>query len=245
MAHFQLYIPGVSTPDPQQLKPLGLSDLIVGAGFQHCPSGFTTGERGWLPAGSLVKWTPGEPDDSWHWTPSKQRGDQTVGAYYVGWPSDSQPTPSDLDRSSDIVGNPVQLADGHVWIIPAARQLPRRWTLNEQGLPIKVPHSAFDEFFTRAAECFDRLSHATRGDLCDQSFVLGGEWELACMALALKYRIAPPIVDLLGLLDHATMLQVVGAAFEIFDLAEIVRQKKTDLCDLAGAIESIWHGEAA
>lgn len=244
--HYQIFIPGVETPNPDHLDAVGLGDLRAGASFSHCGEG-----PGGL-SGQLVSWGFGaEYDAGWRWQPIKQCGELPAGRFWIGVDPEQPPTPDDLRRPDFVYGTDVELADGQKWMIPAARQLPTIWTLRESdGAPIKKTRAKYSGYFERARELFAKFESLYNADehrtpLKNQELVLGGEWDLACEALAMNYRVNPVVVDFLELLDHYSVLHIVGHSFEVFDLAAIVFQKKTADIALCRAMEIIWRGEVA
>jgi len=160
----------------------------------------------------------------------------------IGWDADNPPTPDDLMRNGrrhdapQISSFPANLEDGNAWLVPIARQLPQRWTQNDDGMPLLAPKSKFAWYWDEVTGMIERIrkgefAHDRPPTAC---------FELAVKCLALNYRICPEVIYATELLAAGDAVKVIAAACEIsLDFtatveysviahSELVDQKKTE-----------------
>jgi hypothetical protein len=124
--------------------------------------------------------------------------------------------PEDLARRQMHQGEWLRLADGQEWHIPIASGLPHTWT--PRGRVPKTPFAAF------CAET-NRLYQVAMGCESD-AITFEVEWEFACQALMLNYRLTPELIGMLGLVDDTANLAIVWATMELNKIRQVETQKK-------------------
>lgn len=222
---FLFFFPGRSGQDANYLREVGLDEL---AG--ESPE-FLFTDRG--PSGSpgvLCRFaSPLRPDQtpSWDvaaydWTdpdaPIAGRQSPTV---MFGRTKSAPLTPAMLERRKLRPGALVRLADGQQWQIPIARQLPRVLGRQKASRPTDA-YKPFWDLATRAVE--EWLLLGDRGPVwstTDEQL-----FDFACAALAINYRLAPALVDWLGLIDTDCAFEVVNAVTEGQCLGRLLELEK-------------------
>jgi len=154
------------------------------------------------------------------------------GKFWVGVNLDRQLTPSDIERKNQprCRTKAVQLEDGHFWHVPIAKSLPHLLFLTDDGIADRRPTEPFAEFCAETEKLFQMFA------LTDQPTQLAlnlGEdflttnWKYDCRALALIYKLAPPVISALGLLGDLSAAVIMAATMELEAIATVESQKKT------------------
>ena len=162
---------------------------------------------------------------------------------FVGFYSDSTPTPEELLRKDALGGHAVRLGDGNDWIIPVARgaaeesgelryfaKVPRRLDMDENGAWISggiAPR--FAELWGVACKFWDAFTGAGVEKTADGVAVRMEFNDLvdgAVMALATNYRLRATEAALLGLLDEENCGAILRAVID-WPTVESFLQKKT------------------
>lgn len=231
MSSFQVYLPGKRGATPDHLRAVGLERLLDDQmmptaieAFEFTPDGSSGVVFYWQDLANphnMPQHLGCHPDQEW--TPAKPKGDLPAARFWLGKDRGGVITPAALARSRQLDGDLVDLDDGHKWLIPKATRAPKRYSLDEQGVPRLVVYPEYQQFYDLAAQNFAILAIARQGE----DITLVDAWNFAERALAYNYRINSDVIDWLGLLGQVSMLYLIGATFEYAALLEIEAQKKT------------------
>jgi hypothetical protein len=158
------------------------------------------------------------------------------GKVWVGFDRNARPTPADLLRGTIVEGHNVMLGDRQRWLVPAARRWRKedgepRWV---HALPTKRTIDAEGNWSTgpvaeRFSGLWNRLDSLVKAQAAfaggDESaldwFDLDAECALITDALAVNYRVGPPEVALLGLIESGTLAAVLDALCDAPTLKEL------------------------
>lgn len=143
-------------------------------------------------------------------------------AFYVGTGSDGKVDPMALAREQSYKGYNCKLADGQQWIVPVARQFPRRYEMQEDGMAAAVLAGDFAEFFDFA---FDVVLEKWLAEEVDPSHT--DVCKFCARALAFNYRLTYEIAMALGLFDELAYKAVAHAVCDVPALEAMWNQKKT------------------
>ena len=240
---YLLFLPGRTGQDANYLREAGLPELAAESPeFFFCDRG-PVGEPGVLCrfANPLrPELTPAWDAAGYDWSPAAgadegARAREGEGAkeasppralapspprLFFGRPKGKPITPESLARKKLRPGATVRLADGQEWQIPIARQLPR-----VLGLSASRPTDTYKPFWELALKAVQEWLHV--GDAGpywstkdDQLFAF------ACAALAINYRLAPPLVDWLGLVDTDNAFEILAVVTEGQCLARMLELEK-------------------
>jgi hypothetical protein len=202
--HFQIYIPAARGQSPQTLVDVGLADFVAGAEFVETAAG--PGDRG---PGVVAAWRrPGQVQMGYQperqaWLPAAASGeDLAAGRYWIGFWTDSPPTPKDLARPYPQAGHRVTLGDGSEWLLPIAKALDADMILADDGTWRFEPQRRFHAFWLDYLKWFQFFGNAGPEDLIDfadaADFVLAG--------LRVNYRLAPEAASHLRLFTKENVL---------------------------------------
>ena len=212
--HFQLFFPNAGPDTGQALRKAGLPDFVDGAtSCQVVISG---------QPGLLVGWGP-----SVGYAPEVQRWIDGPG-YRIGFWTDKPCLPEELARGSLFPGYRMSLADGNLWIVPAASELPTNIRLvDSKWTHVRKPQ--FDEYWARSEVWFRRLvlldlnESRIREDAGLNSDELLAEWvDFVVFALRQNYRLTPLIASELGLIDSASLFNVTMSAVDGMAIREVL-----------------------
>lgn len=233
MAGLMVYIPGGGgRHDFERLGLEALLDRRVAVLPVECNRGPDGG------AGSLVGFdspefprdTPTIYDDkSQEWLAAATDGELACGRYWVGYVKGRKPRPEELQRRTIYDGEPVELGDHGVWVVPVADYLPRRMSRDRAtGKEISVPKDEHAEFVRLANETFQHfLSDGFAVMLAQNRVVIPNARRLADMALAKNYRVNADVIDLLGILEDLSMIEIAKAATGLTLAGRVLDQKKS------------------
>lgn len=227
-----IYIPRVRAITPELLQQLGLAELGGGyARFDVLSSGPDGG------AGQCIYWhVRGRPLPNlntypdWEWTPAVPDPDRDLaaGRYWMGRVAEQPIEPADLVRPRPFAGVPAALDDGQLWTVPVARQLPHRLRLDpETGQHTRHVREEYRAYFDLAMQFWRALVNI--GSPIRKELHVSDAWSLACMGLALNYRLNRDLIDWLQLCTTDTALfGVACAAIELEAWVHLAEdQKKT------------------
>jgi len=181
--------PWTPVEDPEK-TPAAQAGLLIGPPGCDGPVRYDPAAQDWYPAGPDAG-----PD------------------FFFGFDRNRPPGPGDLQRVEILAGAPVRLGDGAEWIIPIARQLPRRRTLSRDGHPEARVLEKFAALFDMALEVwdqYDRLARIVRArqvaaepeaDDLASAMTPEREEEILVAAIRANYRIGYWETRALGLLD--------------------------------------------
>lgn len=133
---------------------------------------------------------------------------------WAGYDSQHLPTPEDLMRHKVFDGPFVRLMDERKWIVPVARQLPRKIRFSPEGGITESPTEKYRDMFSLC----DKIWHMFR---TDQKILDDGEEpyrmddeesaRAALKILQLNYRIGPAEANILEIFDSESVLAVLMA----------------------------------
>jgi len=162
-----------------------------------------------------------DPDrQTWEKAPVLVEGYAGPG-YWVGFDTASPPGPADLAREKQLDGHWVELGDRHRWLVPVARMrsgvanVPRRVRLGAGGEKTLTIVPAYEALWAEACAFWGEWIAALDPDVpAAGEFTWVGRskagavatrldrcFDLTCTALAVNYRVGPPEISLLGLVD--------------------------------------------
>lgn len=246
MAHYLIYIPRLNEPDDNALTKAGLGGLRNTGRPIHWHAIRALGPDDGN--GMIAAWMHGDQRDCdpnrhahMEWTPAKpdKSRDLAEGRYWFGVDPQSRPTPECLALPHRFRGHDVRCADGNRWHIPAAARLPHCHGLNAEGEWERRVAKQYETFYQRAmrygVELFSEIDafqaiqetvpemketdHAATVELDDTD-------KHCCAALAMNHRLTPDVIDMLGLLDDATMIAIISATLDLPEIQEVLDQKK-------------------
>ena len=195
--HPLIFLPGTNEKDAEQLADVGLPDLVHGAMAVSCPAGPNDHQGvlfGWRPRSGRMKIQFLGPEvQTWLPAVADPLQELEAGRYWVGWWTDTPPTPEILRREYPFAGREVALGDDHEWLIPIVEKLPAEMRLADDGSWRFVTQRQFHEFTLVARAFQERLA----GD--DAWFLWDEAANFVLQALRLNYRLTPEIVSHLGL----------------------------------------------
>jgi hypothetical protein len=225
--HYQIYIPGVSGCSPEHLQNVGLGDLFD----PHCgveaievlENGPDKGR------GMCFFWQPcpvaGYHPERQQWVPAKAAGKLKANRFWMGRDNFAPVQAVDLLRTDHLGGLGVRMADGEEWLVPVARKLPHKFTIDEDGRPRRVVKERYEAFFDTAYRYFCQMIEWYQGSMGD--ITIDEAWNFACSALMWNYRLNADVIAWLGLLDDRSILELIAATHEVTVCRELAAQKKT------------------
>ena len=145
-----------------------------------------------------------------------------AGGYWLAFERGNPPGPADLARREQIAGHLVRLADGHDWLVPAARVFPRGTALPESlilgpdGELVREILPRYAAFGGRVEALWAQLEKCLETDMGALNRFRFAEsevelWLLAAEALTLNYRLGTQEVSALKLLSTGTLEKVIQA----------------------------------
>jgi hypothetical protein len=202
--HFQIYIPNARGQDPQTLIDVGLADFYAGAEFVETAAG--PGDKG---PGVVVAWRkPGQAQMGYQperqvWLPAAASGeDLAAGRYWIGFWTDSPPTPKDLARPYPQPGHRVALGDGSEWILPIAKAIDADMIRADDGTWRFDPQRRFHAFWMDYLKWFHFFGNWNEEAVIDYGeaadFVLAG--------LRVNYRLPDEVTNHLRLFTKENVL---------------------------------------
>ena len=248
MAHYLIFLPGVTGTDTRHLVNAGLGDLLregePGPDTMECDRG-PDGKPG-----LLLTWRTGDLEtdprfmmhDKLKWTSAPsvdhpELGKLEAGRYWVGVDEENPPQPADLARPSMISGLSITLADGYSWSVPTISRFPNRYQLNDGGEITRVIKDEYHKFYEAGmrvvAEVMQHFSTIEEirdkvPDIDDYSIPVTAKngLVLIAQALALNYRINWELAFLLDLLDERSGAMALLAFCELGQIKEVLDEKK-------------------
>lgn len=173
MAHYSIYIPGATAPQPQLLDQVGLPGLVRDDdwGPQIIPILHNGPDGG---GGLLFTWldvagvennpVAGHSAERQRWAPAPRDPVRNLPEkrYWFGYEPLRPPTPTDLLRLHPLPGFHAILADGNEWQLPNSQRLPHRYALGEDGREKAVVKSAYEEVSRKMQWCYDAIEAYVR-----------------------------------------------------------------------------------
>lgn len=229
MRRFLYFFPGLSGMNASMLSARGLVGRFAGAGSSLLGYGVTGTTA---PQSGCIVTVGGQPPQ----LPIPDKALWIQGRDFWVACEDPQlpPGPEDVARELGISGYEVPLGDGNLWRVP----LLHRWDSNRQGhvpnLPramVPIPDNGHSrvEFRVRAEYAVvDAIAHkAFAGFVAQKTMPLDELLTDAAAVLAVNYRIGIEEIGLLGLLDDATALRVLGLCIDLPALEAEARELAT------------------
>jgi hypothetical protein len=214
-----------------ELTARGLGDLLDSS-MAPLPTPCRKGPNG--RPGLLVTFHPGHTPreydaDSQTWMQAPPDGDLKRGRYWLGYVTAAKPRPEEFQRPTLIDGEPVELCDGRVWVIPCSEFAPKRLTRDPAtGAEIKVPEDRYRVWVD--------WTNALYGVFVSREFHLLVEntgqitipngLAYAALTLSQNYRVNTDVVDLLQLLNEHKAFDVARVATGMSILERAAMQKK-------------------
>lgn len=248
MAHYLIFLPGVSGLDTKHLVNAGLGDLLregePGPDMMECDRG-PNGQQG-----ILLTWRTGDlqhdpklmmhNDLKWTAAPAIEHpelGELPAERYWVGVDTNNPVQPADLARPNMINGLNITLADGYAWNVPTISRFPNRYQLNDGGEITQVIKDEYRKFYEAGmrvvAEVMQHFSTIEEirdkvPDIDDYSIPVTAKNGLVLIAeaLSLNYRINWELAFLLDLLDQRSGAMALLAFCELGTIKEVLDEKK-------------------
>lgn len=250
MAGYLLYFPSAKDTDRTLLKAAGLDDLARDGAPSACGV-LANGPDGG--GGVILHWPdplhpernaePGHFPDRQVWYSAKPDPKRGLAArrFWLGLEVSRPPTPEDLRRRRLVAGKDIFLGDGHVWHVPAARQLPMVLGLDaETGEFARNIHADYRSFWEASTTVYGWFFP----EAGQPAIPYAEAFELAAIFLGLNYRVSREIVDLLGLFTTDNLVEVCSAIIDYEAVVEVLAarlgaKKKADpACTPAGSPSS-------
>lgn len=198
--HYVIYLPDVSTSDSSHLPKVGLADQAEGADVTVLKGDCKVTDR--HTGGALVSWGQRPPLAALpglRWLPAMPLDGLKAERYFVGVDDARPPQPHELLRVHPFPGSPVGLGDGHLWVVPHARELPFDVIRNPStGTIEQQPRPQFYAFWTKCAAWQRMFQHFEEGDPLPS---LEEQVEFLEESLRLNYRLTPEVIAYLKLFN--------------------------------------------
>lgn len=244
MAHYLIFIPGVSHCDPNCLRDVGLGGLLRddenAPEMVQCDRG-PSGEKG-----SLLTWRSGDPNhdpkmlihDRQSWIAAPAIDDLPAERFWIGTDLDNPVQPRDLLRSHAFTGATVTMADGNSWMMPTMSRLPNRYKLQDGGEITKAIKEEYQHFYEMGMRVVSELMQQFSEIEMVRDRIEGIEehsipveakdgMKLVASALALNYRVTWELAFMLELLDESSGAMALMAFCELPEIRQSIVQKKT------------------
>jgi len=231
---------------PAARSPAQALDGLRAAGAAHATEAHpqcnqVTGCPPFNEPGFVVGWGTNyvlDPDrQTWQRAPVLVPGYEGPG-YWVGFETAHPPGPQDLARVKQLAGHLVEMGDGKLWLVPAARRwspddsgeptwsvaLPAARGLNAEGRWVSgevVPrHRPLWDHVVRVQQMLDAMA----GGATEVDFDLAAECEMCVVALAANYRVGAVEVGTLGLLTSEVIFPVIAALTDMPSLEALSKK---------------------
>lgn len=217
-----IYLPGRQGASPSLLAAAGLGELLDGGAAPSFLS--LDAPRGPDGAGGVVAyWGAGLPDVAEYvFAPGKGAARDK---FWLGKPKEGRLAPEALARDKRQLGADVRLADGQIWHVPVARQLPQLLGLDDDGRWTGIVVEQYRTFYEDAWRALDWLAPDEQGVVRVDPQLAA---DFASRALSINYRVNRDVAAFLGLLTSDAIFDVAWAVVEYSALAA---QKKTAAAD--------------
>ncbi len=227
MGNVLIYVPGGCQRDRSGLREIGLDAYDDDGVTLHATDAISETPDGGM--GVLFYWTargarnlvasiPQTSLTTQTWRPCVADGELPAGRAWVGWTTDEPPRANDLARAKQQGGDLLALDDvthGEEWLIPVARQLPRKVTFDDAGeVNGSIVSEKFSEFWDATWKAAEMFTPTDGGFEADYKEALN----YCALALGINYRIGRDLVAGLGLLttEHFFAIPRIAAEFDIW-----------------------------
>lgn len=225
MSAYMLFVDG-ETSGHKLTEKLGISQIELGE--NHLTWVFCAGAGPGGQAGMLGFWLDDRCAGHRAFEPEKQTWvavpvSEGTPQYYVGTHNDQPLEPGDIIRLKPAERSVmVELEDGQKWGVPVAKWLPHRWKLDAEGQVSRQPAAPFADFCSKAADIVQQIM----GFDAEKNLEIAFEMAYVCQALAINYRLAPPIISALDLLGDKSSPAVMMATIEFPEIQDVELEKK-------------------
>jgi hypothetical protein len=214
MSHFLLFIPGARGASSKVLEDVGLADFAAGAEFASANAPRDLLPAGVASSGTICAWrkpgavmpmgfVPAEQD----WVPAAASDGLAAARYLVGLTKNAPPRPPELLRPYPYQGQDFPLGDGHQWLFPEYRELPRDILLNDDGTFKFEVQRQFHAFSLDCLRWSADLSRAHKdGETAEARFSYTRIFVFLVQALRLNYRMLPEVASHLRLFNTANVV---------------------------------------
>ena len=165
--------------------------------------------------------------------------------YWIGFDTDTPPSPNDLARDSIISGHFVTLEDGNSWLVPAARifpdgsALPQRLMLGPNGELVSTVLPRFAAISRDAERVWESLraglvspsdgkSSSEKDDLKStedvEPLLVTEAWTIAIAALGINYRVGQAEISALGVITTANLKHILEAFVDLPTLLSAAKE---------------------
>ena len=160
---------------------------------------------------------PYQPEQTWVAAkPDSERG-LKAGRF---WFCLENTSPADLARPRQVESLSVPCDDGHEWLVPVARELPRTTKLDDHGEPVSEVARDYREYYELANAFMHEMVNLNTPKL--QPLKIRDAWKLATLGLGTNYLLSREIIDGLGLIQSDDVLfWLCGASFELPRMVEV------------------------
>ena len=230
MSGFQYWFPNLTRkPTSEEIGLQGLSYALTHCTARGSDSG-PDGQKG------VTVCEGGNDDGKLGYWPGKQVWRQILQQEtWVGYYTDSPPTPEELAREQQISGQWIEAADGSRWLAPIAKRwhemngdalwshnLPQRLVLNDEGLwQPGGPIPRYARLWDLATQYERIVFEAASGQT-----VTFDEDQLAILSLQTNYRVGAIEVDLLGIYDMDVRHSILEALLDLDTFVSWFKKKQ-------------------
>jgi hypothetical protein len=200
---------------------------LAEAGLNHLPPAATLITRTLLDgpqgAGRTLLADGHCPADRLYYRPNEQTWQAAAnGTYWIGTWNDAIPNERSLRRNSIIDGHRVSLGDGGQYIIPLARKfpagsnLPMAMVLTADGLTLRQKPQ-FAKFCGRAEKLWRQFCREMGwiAPDADDAMTAEEQFALAVEALGLNYHLGGEECSMLGLIDTASLPEILTRIVDV------------------------------
>lgn len=213
-----------------ELVSRGLGDLLD-SNVDLLPSPVRKGPNGG--PGMLVTFdvaTPREYDATAQtWIEAPPDGELPAGRYWLGYANNAKPRPEDLQRRELVDGEPCELCDGMVWVVPCCEYAPKRITRDRAtGREIKVPTDNckhWVDWSNALYRVFVSNDFSAIVESTGKVHIPNG-LGFAALTLSQNYRVNTDVVDLLQLIDEHKAFDIARIATGMAIMERLMLQKK-------------------
>lgn len=231
MASFLYFIPNKQAVTLDDLTAAGITAIesLQSVGFCNTERGPSGG------AGVVFAVEPVSPKGKLPKIGHYQNRQQWIscfgGQFWLGFETDNQPTPDDLQKAEMIAGHAITLEDGQEWTIPVARafgrgsQLPQALILGDDGQLVVESLPKFAELSQQAERVFDAFLND------GEDLTLQDCWNIAVLALQQNYRVSGWELSALRALNTDNVQTVLGHLIDMPTILAAAQEQKKSHSD--------------
>jgi len=226
----QIFIPKKSGANLDHLREVGLEELLrIDAGdpgpmavdvISNGPGGGPGVIFYWLGGERLPGYFPAS--QTWHVAKPDAQRNLPAGRFQICLDG---ATPETLIRhpKARLDGFPVELGDGHEYIVPSGIKLPFRFAMGDQGETIRLPTRKVERIHERTLWAFRTLEASMQAGIeidFEESISYAAEM------LSVNYRVNREICLLLGLFDGQNVGRLMARSTDLEKLLAIAQEVK-------------------